>query len=164
MHENSAADPASTKMSRSPKRRCNVPDNTMNQSRPALLDEHLGDRHVVRGALLGERPHGAAAHLVALGADDDILVFGFDEQVERGLEGARDGHELVERDAAVARLDATQRGGAQEAAGGERVERPAACHPQGPDALANDGVEVGLFLLHAQESMSRAHVASTVEG
>ena len=88
-----------------------------------------------------------------MGPDHDILVvLGFDEVVDRGAEGASDRAQLVEADPTVAGLDPAQRRGAEIAASGEVVERPATCDPQAADALSDQDVEV-IVLRHTQESM-----------
>ena len=98
-----------------------------------------------------------------MGPDHDVLVaLGFDEVVDRGAEGASDRAQLVETDPTVAGLDPAQRRGAEIAASGEVVERPAACDPQAADALSDQDIEVTV-LRHTQESMLIPQGIATLE-
>jgi hypothetical protein len=70
--------------------------------------------------------------------DDHVLVFGgLDQMIDRGAECAGKRDQLVEADATLARLDSAQRGRAQVAPSGERVEAPPTRQPQSADALTD---------------------------
>ncbi|MET3800529.1 hypothetical protein ABID70_000484 [Clavibacter michiganensis] len=125
---------------------------------------HLRDERArAAAAAAREDPHRAPRLGVRLRADHDVgVVARLDERVERRLEGLRDGHQLVERDAPMTGLDAAERRRAEEAAGGQRVERPAAGLTQAPDALADEGVEVGL-LRHEQDRMRQEQECASLD-
>src|SRR4029450_2124710 len=98
-----------------------------------------------------------------MGPDHDVLVaLGFNEVVDRGAEGASDRAQLVEADPTVAGLDPAQRRGAEIAASGEVVERPATCDPQTADALSDQAIEINV-LRHTQESMLVKQDVDTLE-
>jgi hypothetical protein len=112
-------------------------------------DPHFGDRDAAAIALAREKPHGRTGACLGLGADDDVIVaLWLNELVERRAKRLSDGHELIKSDTAMARLDATQRRRRQVAAAGERVEGPAPGDAKAPNPLADD--LVNQFLRHTQ--------------
>jgi hypothetical protein len=107
-------------------------------------DPHLGHQAPPRlERLAGEQPRRQAGFLVWLGPDDHVLIFDrLDEMVDRRTQGTGQGNELVQADAALARLDPTQHRRAEVAPGGKRVETPAARLPQPADALSDHSRQV----------------------
>jgi hypothetical protein len=104
-----------------------------------LRDAHLGDRDAAAVALSREEPDGGPRTCLGLGANHDVVVaLWLDEAVDGRAESLGDRYQLIERDAAVPRLDATQGGGGKEAAGGHGVESPSPGEPEAAHALAND--------------------------
>src|ERR1017187_7479929 len=93
-----------------------------------------------------------------MGPDHDVVVvLGLDEVVDRGAECPSDHGQLVEADAAVAGLDPAQCRGAEVAAPGQVVERPATCDPQAADTLPDERVNITVLrhthylMLHPQD-------------
>ena len=105
---------------------------------PARVGAHLGG---IAGRRLGQPPTHDAHGRIALhrpaqtvdamvhGADDDIVCGVLDELIEGGVQGAGQGDELVQRQAALAVLDAAQRGLAEVGAGGQFLQGQALCDP-----------------------------------
>lgn len=104
--------------------------------RPFGGDAHLRHGHAVEGSFAGEEPGRQPSRVLGLRSDHHVLVLGgLHELIERGAESPGDGDQLIECDPAVPGLDAAQGGGAEVAAGGEGVQRPAASQSQAADAL-----------------------------
>ena len=75
-------------------------------------------------------------------AGDDVVGGGLDELVEGGVQGPGDGHEAVQGQAALAVLDAAERGLTEPGARGQLLQGPALRHPQCADPFAYQAVQV----------------------
>jgi len=134
---------------------------------PAGMGAHLGG--IVR-RWLGEPPahdaHGRVAlhrPAQAVGAvvhrtDDNIIRRVLDHLVEGGVQGAGQCDELVQRQAALAVLDAAQRGLSEVDALGQFLQGQALCDPQCPDPFAYEAVQRTFSLRHRQDDMSASQM------
>src|ERR1700678_81432 len=119
-------------------------------------DAHLGHGEAVRPGLAAQDPGRHPAGGVALRPDHHVVVGGgFHQLVQRGPEGPGDRAQLIEADPPVAGLDPAQGGRAQVTARGQIIQGPAQRHPQPPDPLADQAVELAV-LRHTQDVMSMA--------
>lgn len=108
------------------------------------------------------RPDGPSHQLVGRvdhRAGDDIVGGRLDELIERGVQGAGEGDELVQSKTALTGLDPTERGGTEPGSGGQVVKRPALCHPQRADPFAYQTVELTVTLRHKQYFMPYTQAA-----
>jgi len=82
--------------------------------------------------------------VLGLWPDHHVLVPDrLEKLIERRIQSPGDGNQLVEGDPAVPGLDTAQRRRAEMAAGGKRVQRPAASQSQTADALADHDLRGG---------------------
>src|SRR5579863_3720606 len=123
----------------------------------------LRDRHTLRRTGPRQQPGRHATCLVPERPDHHVgVVVGLHQLVKGGAECPRDRRELIQGNPPVTGLDPAQRGRAQVTPGRQLVQRPAQRRAQTPDALPDQGVQIGV-LLHAQDCMPQGQAGGTVE-